>query len=72
MPRNRSEKEPTVEGVEEAVLEVVRVDARVGKYLSHEGNEAFTGLSDADQTAYQALDCKTFYLQYKEWLDGKK
>ena len=72
MPRNRSEKEPAVEGVPDAVLEVVRIDARIGRVGSNEGNILFGRLSGDYQNAYQSFDPHKFYRQYKEWLNAQK
>lgn len=74
MARNTSEQEPTVDGISGQLLEVIRTDARVGKWSSEEGHVKFADLNDADQRRYQYWDYdekKAFYRRYKAWLESK-
>ncbi len=74
MARNTSEQEPTVDGISDELLEVIRTDARVGEWGSDDGHGKFADLSDANQKAYQYWDHdekEVFFRAYKAWLESK-
>lgn len=71
MARNQSEKEPTVEGIPEPVLEVIRADVRAGAHLSTAGCKLFNKLSAAHERAYAKwsfAEKNDFFERYKAWL----
>ena len=74
MARNNSEQEPTVDGISDELLEVIRVDARAGEWSSEDGHVKFSDLSDKNQRLYQDWsyeEKQAFFRAYKAWLKSK-